>query len=345
MLQVWWLSLALCAGAFGTLGWLIVARQLRDRRDVARAALQQTLRDALLAHLGGAHEAANKVAAWRGRAVLAAQVLLQYVALIGGAERQALVRVMSDAGLDEAMRRRAGRSSKAGRLSCLEALGCFSDTASLDVLRRATLEADADIRLAGWRALRAAGARVGVLQLLHQPGFNDPSPPLSYCEFLQQVAETDTAGAIAALSVTSLTTAVRQRLVAAVGRTGADRSGSMLLRIASDDEPIIRAEALKALAGRPLPLPVPLLLQAMVADAWEVRAEAVAALVGRESADMLPLAASLLDDASWPVRQKAAEVLSASGDDGLQRLKAAAESGSPRARLAASLALTQRAAA
>lgn len=345
MLQVWWLSIALCCGAVGAMGWLIVARQLRNRRALARAGLQQGLREALLAHLGGAADAANIVGAWRGRAVLAADVLLQYVALIGGAEREALVQVMQRAGLDEAMRRRAARSSKAGRRVCLEALGCFSDARSHDVLRRATREADPDIRLAGWRALRSSGAPIRVAELLDQPGFSASSPPLSYCEFLQQVAESDSRGAIAALAAPALATPVRQRLVAAIGKTAGSQGASSLLRLASEGEPTVRAEALRALTSQRQVPPVPILLQAMLSEAWEVRAEAVAALAGSGAADTLTAAATLLDDGSWPVRQKAAEVLMASGENGVQRLRAAIESGPARARLAASLALAERAAA
>jgi hypothetical protein len=345
MLQVWWISIALCGGAFSALAWLIAARQLRNRRAVARTALQTVLRDALLAHLGGADAAAGVVHRWRGRARLAAEVLLQYIGLIGGAERAALVRVVRDAGLDVAIRRRAAQSGKAGRLACLEVLGCFDDPATQDVLRRATLSADADIRLAGWRALKSVGAAIGVADLLNQPGFCDAAPPLNYCEFVQQMAEADPAGAAAALDAPGVSSAVRERLVAAIGRTAGRDGAPTLLRLANDEDSAVRAQALRALASQSHALPVPLLLQAMLAEAWEVRAEAVAAVPCADTGATLPVVARLLDDESWRVRQKAAEVLIASGDGGLQRLQTAAQSGSARARLAASLALAERAAA
>jgi HEAT repeat protein len=92
-----------------------------------------------------------------------------------------------------------------------------------------------------------------------------------------------------------------------------------------------RTEACRALARIGQPEVVPLLVEALADDAWEVRAEAARGLTGIGGGSCVPELERALADGAWWVRANAAGALRSIDPEGIAALERAAGSADPTA--------------
>lgn len=112
-------------------------------------------------------------------------------------------------------------------------------------------------------------------------------------------------------------------------------AAGLLLRLAADGNPGVRAHAATSLSGFPAAAVAPTLVSLLSDEAWFVRVEAAKSLALVEAAGAVKPLAGILDDPEWWVRKEAAQALYALGADGRHALVAAVARGGALAREAA----------
>ena len=82
------------------------------------------------------------------------ETLLEFLAIVRGGEREALVSAYRSLNIDDRMRARLSRGSKPGRAAAAEAIAAFPGPETIAALERLVREhCDAEIRIAGVKSL------------------------------------------------------------------------------------------------------------------------------------------------------------------------------------------------
>lgn len=343
LLVLWWSSLLLAGIALAWMAGLIVARLLRENRETRRKADRQTLSSFYLAIMAGTDDAAEKLRPFQHRSRLLAETLLEVLGLVRGVERDRLVATLVQAGVDERLRFRLTRGSRAGRLAAVEALSAFPSDATRAELRSVQqASSDAEIRIATVRTLIDIGDPPRVQDLIADlAGWSDKDS-LLYAPILRHLAIHAPDDALAALVIPELKVAARAVMIDAVGASGDYRALPTLSLLAADPEPVLRMAAVRAMGLLAHPGAADTITCTLRDDAWDVRAEAATAAGKIGTASLtLPLVA-LLDDPVWWVRFRAADALARMGNGGVEALRIATTSPIDVTRRSAALALAER---
>lgn len=343
LLGLWWSSLLLAGIALGWMAGLIVARRLRDSRDVRRRVDKQALSAAYLAIMAGTHNASERLRPFQHRSRLLAETLLEVLGLVRGAERDRLIASLVRAGVDERLRSRLTRGSRIGRLAAVEALSAFPSAETRSELKRLQqISRDAEIRIATVRTRIDIGDPPRARELIAELAGRSDRDSLLYAPVLRRLAIEDPDDALAALAIPNQTVAARAVMIDAVGASGDYRVLPMLGRLAADPEPVLRMAALRALGALAHPTSADAVAQALLDPAWDVRAEAAEAGGKIGTPMLMPRLVALLDDPVWWVRFRAADALAKMGTGGVEALRIASTSTVDVTRRSAALALAER---
>lgn len=341
LVAIWSAAVILASAALLWMTSLILLRFLHERRETQRRADRRLVEQALVGVLQGRHDIAAELGRYRHRGRLLAEVLLDFITIVRGADRQIVVEALESFGADYALRARVTRGSLAGRLSAVEALGAFSGAATRAALHAAADRGPANLRLAALRSLIQAGGTVTVGTLLDDVagGVLPLSGPLA--ELLQLTVEADHAAAGQALGRTDLPPAARILLLDALGLSGDYELIPLLTGHLASPRGDIRAAAVRALGKMKHPSSGAALGRALGDPDWDVRSAAAQAIGDARLTGLLDDLAQGLADPVWRVRFDAAAALVKFGPPGLERLRDAAAGSNDAPRRAAALTLAE----
>lgn len=342
LLLLWYIALGMVAAALCWMAALVVGRFFREAAERRRAIDRAAVNKGLVLLLQGSADAARRLAPYVGRAELMAGVLLDFLSLVRGGDRQRVLDGLRDLGVDEALRRRIRRGSRAGRLLCLEALSAFPGPETEAALQALSSDRDPDLRLAALRGLVDSDGAVDVGRLLDEvTGGGLPNSPL-VSDLIAAAVARDAPAALDAVERTDLSPTARAMLLEALGSAGDYGAIPRLVEAAHAPDAEVRAAAVRALGRLRHPAGGPAFDEALADEDWLVRGAAAEAAGGAGLLTLADRLAGALADEVWWVRFQAAEALAAMGQKGLERLRAAAESGPDVAKRAAALALAER---
>jgi hypothetical protein len=340
---LWWSSLALGAAALTWMIWLILARLVRARRDARLGLDQARMRRLFLEIMEGHVDAARQLKAPTRRARLTAEAVLDIAGLVRGHERERLVAALSGLGVEERLRRRLGRGSKAGRIAAVEALAVFPAPANAAAIRAALSRArDPEFRVAALNALLALDEAPPLWDLLADVASRGLQDSLLYESVVRTLVARSPDQALAVFTHPDASPVMRTIVADALGRAGDYRAVPTLMAAADGAELELRIACVRALGVLAHPAAEPALLSGLSDAAWEVRAAAAEAVGRIGLVTAAPRLVQALADPVWWVRFRSGEALNALGDKGVASLRLAAGVDQDVVRRAASLALAER---
>jgi len=340
---IWSTALALAVMAVGWMSWLILARLVHQRRSVRRDAKRRAIGQDLIDIVRGAHDA-KKLAAHLAYPRLVAEVLLEFVAVVRGDERERVIAALRQAGVDGALRNHLGCGSVVEQEACIDALAVFPGVLTERALRETVAESAPRLRLAALRALWASGCLVelqGVLddwiagKLNHSGLLND---------FLHELIRAEPSAGVRAMQRAGLPSHILTTFIDALGEAGDYAAVGVLMEFAGAQDATVRTASLHAL-GRLRNPAVAGAVRAGLADAeWRVRLAACEAAGAIGLSGLAQPIAEQLQDPSGVVRFQAAAALAAMGPPGIEMLRQLAARSDEPAASAAILALAELAA-
>ena len=340
---IWYLSMALAAGALLWMVGLIVARLDRERDERRRARDRGLIQHAFLDIMNGSGDAIGRLRGVQGRARLMAEVLLDMIAMVRGAERERLISALQAFRVDDTFCRRLFRGSVAGRMAAAEVLSIFPGDRTVAALRRALPRARAvELRISLMRSLLDLGSPPSLSEVLADVSGRRASESLLYLPLIGRLVADDPLTALGAFEDPRVVGHARVMLTEALGASGDYRTLEALCRAARVPDPDLRIAGIRGLAALGHPAAETTILAAMANPEWAVRAAAseAAGRIGLRSA--IPLLADQLEDPVWWVRLRAGDALAALGDAGRARLQALAGSGGDLSRRTAAMVLAER---
>lgn len=343
LMSLWWLSIGMAAVALAWMAALIVARLLRDRREVRRALDRRRVQQAFLDIMAGSGDAIGRVREVATRARVTAEALLEVLALVRGAERDRLISALAAFGIDDRFRWRLTRGGAAGRIAAAEALSIFPGERNRAALREALgLARSAELRVALMRSLIDLGAPVDLREVIGDLGRRRGAESLLYLPLIARMVADDPGQALHLFADETMSAQGRVVLAEALGRSGDFRAIEPLALTASAPDVELRIASIRGLAALGHPAAEAPVVAGLADPAWTVRAAAceAAGRIGLRST--IPSLAGHLGDPVWWVRFRAGEALAALGAVGRDELRSAALSGEPLAQRTASMVLAER---
>lgn len=340
---LWWGSLALALCALAWMLGLVVARLGRERLGQARDVDRKRLRQACLAIVSGAVETAEGLRPFQRRARLMAEGLLEFGAIVRGAERERLISAYGRIAADARFRERLFLGSRAGRLVAAEALAWFPSDETDRVLNRVVNDTrDAELAAVAVRSLVELDRPPPLGRLLDDLEARKMTDSLIYLPIVRRLVALSPDEAMSRLESSASSPAARVLLADAVAATGNYRAVAPLQRVARADRPDLRMAAIRGLSLLAHPASMPTLTAALSDTDWEVRAAACEAMGRTGFNEGVAALAERLADSVWWVRFQAAEALSRLGPDGMEALVQASRLSEDLPRRAASLALAEK---
>ncbi|HEY0102227.1 MAG TPA: HEAT repeat domain-containing protein [Brevundimonas sp.] len=343
LLVLWWSSLAMAAAALLWMSALVAARVRRAGTDARRAHERRLVQAACLEIATGTGDAVASLRPVRGRARLLAESLIEFLAIVRGAERDRLVSAFQAMAIDETFRQRLFRGSKAGRLASAEVLSAFPGAATAAALNRLLqTNQDPEVRVAAVKALIDLDAPPSILTLLEDMRRRGVSDSLLYLPLVRRLAVHEPDAALAALADATLDPSARSLLADAVAAAGDYRAIEPLSLAARDGHHGLRMAAVAGLGVLAHPAAGDTIIAALDDSDWEVRAAACEAAARMNVRQAIPGLVMRLADSVWWVRFQAAEALTRMGPAGIQSLRLAAGADIDIVRRAAALALAEK---
>ncbi len=335
---IWWSSLVLAGAAIATTLILVGVRVITTRQRLRWATRRRELVRRLL---GGNAEV--KAELKRLPPALVADTFVELIRLVRGEERNKFVAQANEFGVPHQLARQVRRGSARARLLAAHALAQFDDAESVTALRGAVGDGDSKVRLAAALSLAEGGNADDLQELVRDLRLGSEEGSALAVSLFQSAAAAGVEDIKTLIVAPETNAGVRMAAIDALVATG-DYSvvpviSDLALNAADDAAELPRYLRALGLIGHPAAHRA--VMAGLSSQAFSVRAAAAEA-AGRialgEAADRL---VELLDDGEWWVRFHAAEALLKLGPDGVERLRATARDGTPRARDAAASMLAE----
>lgn len=321
---------------------LILARRRRARADSRRELDQRQVRSAMLDIVQGSGDATARLRPFRRQARLMSETLLEFLAIVRGGEKAALVAAFRSLNIDDRIRHRLTRGGKQGRTLAAEAIAAFPGPETVDVLQRLMREdRDPEVRIAAVRSLIALDAPPTLRDLISDLRIRGVSDSLLYLPVVLRMTRLDPEQALALFADPAISLTARTLIAGALGECGDYRAVMPLCEAASDADRALRIAAVRGLGVLAHPAAAAAIVQALDDREWEVRSAACEAAGRIGLTEALPGLVQRLTDSEWWVRFQAAEAMTRMGPAGLARLRAAAGDDIDVMRRAASMALAE----
>jgi len=337
---IWVTALSLVAGALGWMSLLILARLIHTRQTARRASDRKLVEQGLMDLVRGAN-ATKPLAPYVGRADLMAEVVLEFLAVVRGADRDQVLAALRRMGVDATLRDQLGHGSMASQLACIDALAVFPSVFTERSLRQTAAAAPPRLRLAALRSLWLSGIAVELDSVLAdwKAGALRHSGLLE--EFVRELVCAAPEAGLQAIRRTDLSGPMLMTLIDGVGEAGDYAALDKLMELAAGSDVSVRTAALHALGRLRHPAGGRAVAAALRDPDWRVRQAACKAAGDIGLADLSEALAARLADVVWTVRFQAAAALAGGGPAGLQVLRDVAAAGSGPASAAAALALAE----
>ena len=339
---LWWASLLMAAIALTWMSGLVLARIFRARSDARRESDVVRVRAVCLDIVQGSGEATSRLRPFQRRARLMSETLLEFFAIVRGAEQDALVAAYKSLNIDDRMRARLSRGSKPGRMAAAEAIAAFPGPETILALKQLIRHRDAEIRITAVKSLIDLDAAPVLRDLLSDMNTQGVSESLLYLPVVQRMTKLDPDEALALFADTTVAAAARALVADALGQSGDYRAVMPLCQAATDPDRTLRIAAVRGLGILAHPAASDAIILAFEDPEWEVRSAACEAACRIDLAAALPSLAMRLTDPVWWVRFQAAEAMTGMGKKGIASLRVAARAGVDVVRRAASMALAEK---
>lgn len=250
---------------------------------------------------------------------LLAILLVEYLSLLSGAERERLVRLADETGLVKNYFARLTSRNRWRKASAAENLGYFGGQEAVAPLTVLLSNPDETVRAVAARALARIGTGEAVKALANT--LNDPSEltRLRMAENLERIGPLAVGPLIDTLG--SGTLPGRLLVTRVLGNLRALEAGPALREAMRDEEsPDLRAQSALALGKIGDPDDLPTLVEAASDEAWPVRALAASALGMIGEVSTIPTLRKLTVDREWWVRLNASRALANIGPAGEKTL-------------------------
>lgn len=343
LVGLWWASLVMAALALIWMSGLVLARVFRARSDARRELDRVSVRAACLDIVQGSGDATSRLRPFQRRARLMSETLLEFLAIVRGGEREALVSAYRSLNIDDRMRARLSRGSKPGRAAAAEAIAAFPGSETIAALERLVREhCDAEIRIAGVKSLIDLDAPPALRDLLSDMRNRGVGDSLLYLPVVQRITKLDPDQALEVFVDATVDPTARALMAAALGQSGDYRAVLPLCEASADPDRALRISAIRALGILAHPAASDAIIRALDDPEWEVRSVAceAAGRIGLTAA--LPALVMRLTDAVWWVRFQAADAMTGMGRKGIASLRLATAADLDVVRRAASMALAEK---
>lgn len=338
---LWSVSLALAAIALIILLTLLFARTVMRPVAKARTAERQRLVELLLGEADRNDAAPARLLI--GRKDLAVSLTVELLQLVQGKERRRLVDVALRMGVAERVRHLMKSGSARVRLSATEALAQFGDPASVDRLRAALTDSNAEVRFAAALSLATSGEAPPARELIRTLQIGTREHSLLAIDLFRHIAERRPVELKAVLVEEDMPSEAKVYVIEALSSSADYSLVPMIVSLAADeDDPAILARYLRALSSFGHPGAEPAVRRGLQFRASDVRAAAAEAAGRIGLLSLAPQLGQLLGDPEWWVRFRAAEALAKFGPSGAEQLRGIAANAQEPARTAASLTLAER---
>lgn len=262
-------------------------------------------------------------------------VVLEYLRMLQGADRDKLVIAARDMGLVAHYLSELRSNSKDDRVTAVEALGEIADPTTLEDLVFTLNDPISEVRVQAASALAIIGNPAAVKSLLaamdHEDEWNAQRIADSLFTFGRE--------AVPEMNKYLQGTGKYRPLVArTLGLVGDVRAEMSLVQALSSTDMELRMRSAAALGKAGTPQSVRYLLDAMGDERWEVRAQVATALGRRRDHEAVPWLKKAMGDEAWWVRHNSASAL-AEIPGGIEALRATLDHRDPYSRDAASAVL------
>lgn len=338
---IWTLSIVLSAISLLVMIVLIVRRGLRQRRVSDDAAARQRLLGALITFSGDKDEDTMLRTLRSVPPRVALDAGFEFLALLRGDEHARIIRLFTDAGLQDHVVAQLMSGNEASRIHAAEMLAGLASEAGIAALETA-LDRDRsrEVRIAAAISLCELGALPPLETTLHKIGVRGQRsrrlvelfkcfPPERVEELKNYAGQVEEPPFVRAAAIEALAQTGDLSLAGFFRSAAIDRSGD------------VAAAAIRALARIGDPDAGVILVGAMQSGDWEVRADAAEGAGRLGSPQMIEPLVQLLDDESWTVRYAAAKSVRLIAPAGEAALRAIASGESSRRQRTASLVLSE----
>lgn len=341
---LWTISLVMAAGSLLMMTGLITGRALDARRSVRRARVARAIEAALLGAMDGTPSASLPgLVRHRG---IAARSILEMSTLIRGADFEAALKAMKDAGAEAGLIRLTRSRNGEDRLAGIEALGLLATPGAMKALRDMIMHGRTPREtIAAARALQSLGEDPPLDQVLAALEPAAGLAPMELAAVLAPIARDNPQVLTGHLTRTPLPPAIRALMITALGEAGSYARAPLIAIYADDPEPRIRSAVLHALGSLGHPDAKPFIEAGLEDPDADTRAEAARAAGRIALGALTPQLVAALADQEWVVRFAAADALHNIGPEARGALQTAAADEQTPAGRAAAMIIAERTAA
>lgn len=326
LLFIWIVSLALAVSSLAMVSMLILVRVLSRWRRTARSEANRRAREALVAFAATPDEDLLYSRLKGIRRSIVSEQARDILGLVRGDLAMRLFRVLALLRIPQFERRRLKRGLLPRRLSAADFLSNFNDRATIRRLRRALHDLSPEVRVAAAIALSKIGARFDLERLLcslERSGIH--SKRLAE---LFEVIFTRNEGRLLLplMDNPQFGDGMKALIIDGICRTRAPNLVSLIDdMLAHSYQPTTTAALIRSSAVLRHPHALKIVKTYLAhADATLSRAAADAAgRLGTSDAEVLDALEALMSSSDWSIRLAASSALSALGDEGALRLRAA----------------------
>ena len=339
LLTLIWLSALVLSGAALLLLLLLVVSRLFSGRRQRR--LDERRRALVRGVLSGKESPAEGLK--RVPADIVAEIFTDLIRLVRGEERRAFVEQAQRLGVPDRLGRRLRSMSARKRLVAAQSLGQFHDSDSLERLHASLKDSNEDVRLAAALALAEAGQTEDIHALVQELGLGTEEDSMLIVTLFRVIADERPEEIKALVAHPDTNLVARLAAIEALATTGDYSLVPTIVQLVLDapDGAEELPRYLRALGTIGHPAAMPAIMNGLDRPAVGARATAAGAAGRIGLAGAGARLTELLDDPEWWVRFRAAEALVRIGGPAINRLRAVAADGSPRARDAAATTLAE----
>lgn len=338
LLEIWQLSLLLCAIALFSLALILIARLFAEQRGTRRAAERRRVTRVLI---GGDAEAAVPPKKRLERQE-AARTTLELTQLVRGPDRAAFLANAEQLRIPRVLMERSVSRTSQERLLAVEALAMFPSgkRRAHEMLR----DRNRKVRLGAALALAENQAAPPAAELVRQLGLGSGERSLLIGSLMRSLVEHDPASVEALLTHEEFGQGIKLAAIDALAASGRAEHAPLVAAMVdrSSEDSALLPRMFHALGRIGHPSGHAAILEGLSHPDWTVRAAAAQAAGNCALGGAAPALGDLLGDASWWVRFRAGEALWRLGPRGHAVLESFAKSDNETARDAARLTLEER---
>lgn len=303
------------------LGWLVIARVLRNRSSASRKRRRAEITEALLKTVR--EDGCRALTGHLAKPLLLAEVALEFADLVRGPELARLQMALVTLCVGQKLISRLAHGWKRQRVLAAEALGLIPTEASVSALVRARQDRAQEVRFAALFSLLRLERPPMIAEILETVRAGGWRGSLLVTELLRRFGHENPTELASEIDRSDLSTPIQIMLLNAVGNAGNSEGLVEVIAQTDDLDSEVRGAAIRALGRLGHPAAGEVIARALEDANDGVRLDAVIAAQRVGLQDLAPALQRRLDDDNWDVRYAAALALADLGAPGSDALREA----------------------